>query len=553
MSSTVLPVCGVALLLGISCWSIGGVIVSSPAPLVRLLGGWCVFLGVCMVPWITGLSAHAARPLLWAFFAAGIILAGRQRRWADLAAALACTTIIGALLLSPFFHLSGLLTYGVHGTDMWGYVITAEWLQDHSLRQFPEIGVSAMRFNWTWHVLAIRERPLVYESLACLGAATGLGPAQAYLAYPITLLATLAMGLAREPGIFRLKFWPLVVAPAVVLVFHPLVILPWVAGFFAGSIVGLFTAHAFASAARSGTETERREALVLAVLMLVFCAGLYSLKFLWVALALGGVPALATTAAALWRRDLSGLARLRSDRWLMGALAAIIVLVAALLLLGRDQEANTGKPQLPVAAAGHALGEFGGASPYVWLGYDPGSASDRNPLRNPIGLAALVITTTLFVLVCWARWRAGRDFRIPLLLALLAGLVLKTAGDELLMAKTLTVVGLAGLVMLAVVSVELRHTWLGILAAVICCLPAVRSAAEMQDVIYRPYIWCTEDNLPDIKDGQDWRILGYLFYREDRDGYAWAKNPRIFYSITQFLPPPMRQRLAEKYHVPKDP
>jgi hypothetical protein len=62
---------------------------------------------------------------------------------------------------------------------------------------------------------------------------------------------------------------------------------------------------------------------------------------------------------------------------------------------------------------------------------------------------------------------------------------------------------------------------------------------------------CTEENLADIQDGQDWRVLGYLHFREDRDGFDWPKNPRTYFAVTQFLPMPLRVRLAEKYHLAK--
>ena len=130
---------------------------------------------------------------------------------------------------------------------MWGYVIAAEWLQKHSYLQLPQPGIDPMRFNWTYHVLLIHERPLNYTSLACLASAAGLSAVNAYLAYPIALLSSLAMALAREVRVFRLWPWSLAVVPAIIVAFHPLIVLPWIAGFFGGSIAAGFVAMGFVS------------------------------------------------------------------------------------------------------------------------------------------------------------------------------------------------------------------------------------------------------------------------------------------------------------------
>ncbi len=550
MFSTVLPVAAVALLLSMTCWSVGSALVSSESPLVGMLCGWCCFLLLCAIPWVAGLSAAAVRPGLWLFFAAGIVATVRGRRWREFLCAAVCTAAMTALLCAPFLRFPGLLAYGAHGLDMWGYVSTADWLQDHSIRTLPEIGFSPMRFNWTWHVLLTRERPLIYESLACLGSGTALIPTQAYLAYPVALLSSLAMALSREPRVFQLKHWSLALLPAIVLCFHPLIILPWIAGFFGGSITALFTALAFAGAVAAREGRERTEALALAALMLGFCAGLYSLKFLYVALLVGGVPLLAPGVALLLRHDFGPLRTARPGWLAVTTLAVFAALTVALVMLGRDQKVDTGLEQLPTTAAGHFLGIFGGSSPYYWLGYAPGGPFDRSAWHNPVGLAALLVMTTLFILVTRARWRADRDIRLPLLAILCAGLVAQTAGDELIMAKALAVFGFTLLIVLAAISTELRHRALGLTALVICCLPVLRTVREMKQFVYDPYITCTEENVADVRDGQDWRIMSYLHFQEERAGIDWARYPRSYYSLTQFLPIALKQQLAQKYHMP---
>jgi hypothetical protein len=549
MFSTVLPVGVVALLLSMTCWSVGASLVSSKSPLVGMLCGWCCFLLLCAVPWMAGLPANAMQPCLWVFFAAGIVAMIRGRYWRELICGVICTAVMTALLCAPFLRYPGLLAYGAHGLDIWGYVMTADWLQDHSIRSLPEIGVSPIRFNWTWHVLLTRERPLIYESLACLGSGTALIPTQAYLAYPIALLSSLAMAFSREPRVFQLRHWTLALLPALVLSFHPLIVLPWIAGFFGGSITALFTALAFAAAAVAGEGRARTEALALAALMMVFCAGLYSLKFLYVAVVLGGVPLLIPMVVMLLRHDFSRLRTARPSWLAAGTLAIIAILSVALFVLGWDQKVDTGDAQLPTMAAAHFLGIFGGPSPYLWLGYLGEALPDRTVAHNLVGLAAFFVMTTLFILATWARWKAARDLRIPLLVLLCLGLVTQTFDDQLIMAKALAIFGVALLIVLAAVSSELRHWALGFTALVICCLPCLRSASEMRDYLREPFIICTEENIADVRDGQDWRILGYLHFREDIDGIDWTRYPRTYNSVTQFLPPFLRERLAEKYRM----
>jgi len=559
MFTTVLPVWGAALLLSVCCWSIGRWLVASKSPLVAMLCGWCVFLLLCTVPWIVGFSANWARPLFWLFFAGGLYLAFKQRRWADLGCAAVCTAVMTWLLCYPFIRFPGLLAYGAHGVDMWGYVITAEWLQHHSIRTLPEVGVDPMRFNWTWHVLSIQERPLNYESLACLSSATGLEIAKAYLLYPVVLLASLAMALAREPRMFGFKYWILAVVPALAVVFHPLFVQPWIAGYFGGSIVAGFTALALAGAV-AAEEGTRAESVGLAVLMLVLCAALYTMKYLYVGLVVGAVPLLLALVGVTLRFETRPFALTfrvehrpvhypRPGHLMTGLLLTIWAEAIAVVRLGQDLPANTGITQLPVTALGHFLGMFGGSSPYVWLGYDFSRDFDRQFFSNPVGADALVVMLSLFVLISWQRWRASRDVLVPLFVVLCVALVGQAYADELIMAKTLAIFGFTLLVMLAAASSNLRSWWLGLVAAVICCLPCIRSAAQMQEIIFGPYIVCTEDNVAQKMDGQDWRFLAYLHFREDTLGVDWKKYPETYSAVTHFLPDAVKERIAKKYHI----
>jgi hypothetical protein len=527
----------------VTCWGAGSFLVSSKRPIVGILCGWCCFLSLCAFAWVCGISAHGMRPLFWAFFVAGIAAFVRDRRWPELICATLCAGAMSAALCLPFFLYQKVLAYGAHGTDMWGYIIAADWLSGHSIRDLPDLGNVPMRFNWTWHILATRERPLA--------SASGLTPTNAYFAYPSALLASLAMALCREPRIFRLKQWTLALLPALIVVFHPLIILPWIAGFFGGAIVALFASLAFAGAAVAEEGPARTEALALGLLMLVFCASLYTVKFLLVGAVFMVVPALVSCVLILQRDGWRSLIGKRPGRLAATVFCVSVLLVIATARLVRDPDLGYGPFQTPLVGAAHFLGVFGGLSPYSWLGFAGFEPGDYNPLRNPIGCAALVGMAILFGLVSWRRWRASKDVRVPLIVGICLGCFWMVVRDTQMMTKAMPVFGLPLLVVLAAVSGELRHWALGLAAAIICCLPAVRSRQEMYTMIDQPYILCTENNVGRYGDNDVWVTLAYLNFREDQNGFNWAKYPGSYRGITHFLPDEIRERLAKNYHMPE--
>jgi hypothetical protein len=71
----------------------------------------------------------------------------------------------------------------------------------------------------------------------------------------------------------------------------------------------------------------------------------------------------------------------------------------------------------------------------------------------------------------------------------------------------------------------------------------------MREVIYGPYIVCTEDNVAQKMDGQDWRFLAFLHYREDLEKVDWTKYPETYSAVTHFLPDKDRERLNKKYRI----
>lgn len=549
--STVLCVGGAAWLVSVACWGVGSRLVVSKQPLVAMLAGWCAFLLLCALPWLAGIPAVWMRPLFWIFFAGGIVVMVQRRKWADLLAALICTMAITLLVGLPYLKYDRVLGYGAHGTDMWGYINGAEWLQAHSIRDLPEPGVDPMRFNWTWYVFSTRERPLIYESLACLGAATGLTPLVAYVAYPVTLMASLAMAVGRTPKIFGLNYAMLGLLPAVLMVFHPLIVLHWIAGFASGSIVGLLVALAFAAILVAEDGPAETEVLVLGLLLLVFCGGLYSPQFMLVGVAIAAGPLALRCLRKLWSEGWRQGLKVRPTWLTVGATVSAAVVAGATVALSGDQFLGKGGFAGSKEVLAQLLGIFGGTSPYAWLYYQPMQPWDEDPLKNPVGLAALVVTAILLGCAVGRRWRSGGEVRLPVLIGTCLLCVLHVGGDDrATMSKAMPIFGFALPVMVGVISCELRPRWLAFLAMAVAVMPSVRSTGELREMLEHPYILCTEDNLNLTKDGENWMILAMLYFQEDTRGFDWTKNPKMYGSMTVFLKEPARRKIAEKYHMP---
>jgi hypothetical protein len=459
--------------------------------------------------------------------------------------------LLAALLGLPFLLHDHMLAYGAHGTDMWGYVGAAEWLQTHSIRELPVPGEAPMRFNWTWYVLTVRDRPLIYELLACFGAATGVSPLDAYMALPVALMASLAVGLARGGVDARVKpavWW---LGPAVVMAYHPLAVLHWVAGFASGTMVGLLVALALAALIVAEEGVAEAETVALAAFLFVACGGLYSPQFMLVGGALAAVLFGAKAAREIWRRGGRAWLKERPSRLMAGTLVAGLLLALGTVAQSGDEVMGGGSWRWSAEVLAQGLGAFGGTSPYAWLFFKEMEPWDQNPWANPVGLAALAVTLILLGVTSWRRWRATGDVRVPVVVGLCVAGLLRVGGDErATMAKAMPIFGLAVPILVAAVARELRPRWLVVVATSVAVMPAVRSAAELREHTENPYILCTADNLRLSGDGQNWMIMARLYFEEDTRGFKWAEHPKMFRSMTVFLPAAVQRELEKKHGLP---
>ena len=140
---------------------------------------------------------------------------------------------------------------------------------------------------------------------------------------------------------------------------------------------------------------------------------------------------------------------------------------------------------------------------------------------------------------------------MPVVIGLcVAGLLRVGADERATMAKAMPIFGLTVPIIVAALAGELRPRWLAVVAAVVACMPAVRSAAELREHTENPYILCTADNLHLSGDGQNWMIMARLYFEEDTRGFKWADNPKMFRSMTVFLPEPVQRALERKHGLP---
>ena len=545
MVEMLLPVWGTISIMVMACWGVGTALAVSDSPSIRMLGGWCTFLLIGTLAWLVGFSGDSARPLCWVFACSGLWICFRRRQWKAVLGAVVIGGMVSTLFAMPFLLSDHLAAYGGEGVDMWGYVNCAEWVRQHPLTVFPTPGVP-MRYNWVWLVLDIRERPLIYTTLASFGSAAGITPLQSYFALPAAFTASLSLALGLTPRVFGLRRVFVAIPLALVVSFHPSVFLHWYIGSYSGAIVAGCVSLSFAALLVSEQGRARVEALSLVLLMLVFCSALYAWQFLLVAAFTAGIPLVVEWCRR--GRAVAGSGRgwglLSPLTWGAGVASG---LTAAGTLLRSETDASWGERTQYIPA--QILTIFGGASHLTWFGHHGLDVWHYVPGPNVLGWAMATLTVSVCVYLAVVRWQKSQDLSLPVALSAAAGCVYVATASNFALMRVLPIFGPALLFGLAVLSSEAPKKWLAVGLALLCALPLLRSSGEILGHLRHPdySLFKTEEGDP-ARFGR-WHLLGYLYLHEESLGFDWKTHPSEFHDITECFSEEQRTRIATQRGV----
>lgn len=575
--------CVVVLNLGL--FGLGrGVVREAPAA-AAALAGWALFLFIGAAAWFAKLGAAWLAPVAVVVLGAGWWFLFHAMPRATIGILAAGSTVIAALFALPFLLHPGLLAYSHWGTDQWGYISVARWLVDHSVDQLPAIDNKPGR-DWIWYVLTVKDRPLIYETLALIAATFRIGAHIAYYVLPAALgsgvFAALFLAGSYPAGGVKVGWrgsatppynscdlnptvtppWPYLLAAArfflaLGVTLQPILLLHFQYQFLGGAVAGLLFMLLVAAVLQIQAAGGEGRSLFYAFTALfgVLLAGIYSVKITLVALGIVFGAAGFTAARELWRRKWSWtLLRPRPA----GIGVVVILAVAGISLLRIRALMPEPWSTPPVhGAVGHLWAHFGALFGLLdilpWYQPDgaPGNLDpvQHNPPGGGIGAALIGILLVLLVVQSWRWFRQHRDLAPAIVLGAIvavAWLASPPRGSHWNVGRALPVFGPALLVAAALMSRLPGRRWLGWLGVGLACLPIVRAAPALWPYFTAPVNRMTPDQWDAPPEGNPWGALGYAYFYEDTREIDWTKAPECFRAMTHYMPENLRPTLPEK-------
>jgi hypothetical protein len=543
----------IAPVWALSLFGVGRMFRRNDAASAAVLRGWLVFMMVCAVAWLVGLSASALAPAVWAMLGFGLVVAVRSLSRMAFAGALAGGMVVAMAFALPFALQRDLLAYAHWGTDQWGYAAVSKWLVLHSVNELPLLETKP-GLSWVWHVLVTGERPLIYLELASLAGALGVPTVVVYFILPAA--ATIAVFLAlvldeRALGEMGLGGrW--LVGLAVAL--QPIGWLHFQHQFLAGAVVGamaLILVIALVGAQRS--QPGDPVFFATAALFVALLAGLYTAR---VSLALLAMLGAVFVVSALQRSQRERLRREMTARsW---AVSGALVMAAVAIFLW-TQTVSPERIELFQGAETSRIWRqcgalFGLTDITPWyqragaqgaLGIDP---REYAPPGSALGVGLLGLAGGLLVVQGVRGWRESRDATLLLVLAtvgLALALAVPPPGDNVVLSRTLPIFGALAIPLVALTAALRQARWSRWLALGLAVIPLARAVPGMVALLRQPANTLVAGQWDNPPNNDSWGAAAYVYFYQDTRMIDWTKAPEAFREMTHFLPPSLRPKLPE--------
>jgi hypothetical protein len=553
--------------LGLGLHGVGLGLLRHSSPAVAGLCGWTLFLLLCATAWFFKFPAMYLAPAGMLLLVVGWWLLFKKARPAAIVAAAMGSILIAALFAYPFLRYPHLLAYASWGTDQWGYISVAKWLVQHPIDQLPVIDNKPGR-DWIWHVLTVKDRPLIYEVLAVISAMFRLDASLSYYGLPAALCSAVchAFLLHDFPAGLAARVGRLLVSLCIAL--QPLLLLHLQLQFLSGVVAGLIFMLLVAALLQfhASEDGDRLPFYALVVLLGVLLAGLYTIKITPVVL---GIASLAG-ATGLWFRRRGR----RSWKEVIGSRTALVGFIGILIVAGLSlwrirvlMPESWSTPPIN-GGTGHVWMQFGAlfglADIHPW--YVPDNTPGTDPVRHApagglLGVWLLAACLALYTVQCWRWFREHRDLTPAILLGALGVVGYFAApphGSHWNISRALPVFGPALLVALATTGFLKQARWMRWIAIGAACVPLLRAAPKLWPYFDAPSCRMVEGEWDRPPNASIWGALGYAYFYEDKQAIDWSGSPDSFRAMTHYMPEEIRPRLPEPKpdqggDIPKNP
>ncbi len=539
------------LVLNAGLFGLGKSFKHTDTPGAAVMRGWMIFFLLAALAWFFKWPAMWVAPGLVIGLAVGGWTLVRRPVEGWLGALVIGPALIATLIALPFLLEKNLLAFSHWGTDLWGYVGVADWLKTHSVDELPVIG-DRIGLTWVWHVLTVKDRPLLYEVLAMLSAGLGINTLLAYYVLAAGLLSALFTGLMLSGINAGLSWWPWKLCVCVIAVLQPLLLLHFQYQFMGGVVAALVFMLIVSALFQQQAERPAQPLFFAeAMLMSVLMGGLYTIKASLAALVML-LAVFAVSVLMRWKRK-------ETLGWTMRmAWMAMLIMVAATAGFVRmkqlvNEDFNSVYLNGRVGHIwAHYAAIFGQTSITPWYQGDgaPGYEPELHlPAGSKSGIIWLGCALAFMLVQSWRWWREKRDATPIMVLGLIVGVMFMATpprGNHWLMGRSLPIYGGAFLIAVLCVAQLRQHRVWALLSVILVCAPMVRGWVGLKPYLVKPHarLYDQPEKLPPDQDV--WQVLGYVYFYEGKRPIDWTQLPNSFRAMTHYLPEEIRPKMPAK-------